>query len=852
MKKIKIFMLMVCLIMCFSSITLAANFYDIKGTKYEGVVDRVARLGIINGMSETAFAPNKSITRAELAKMIVYTKGLKMYADTSEVKSTFKDTKGHWAESYIATAADLELLKGYSDGTFRPDKEVSYAEVAAIVLRGLGYVNIDETEGSTWYFGYIKRMFELELDEGVEDYKSYEEPIKRGDVAMIWWNMLISDRWVIQSETDGSGLYYTYSDKPQLEVLFPGYYAINGKITSISDGDSGDKISVYIDGRRYQTDSEVQIYSVGAIATGVCDEDEGNIYGLSIDESLAAHKVVSGPIFYLEKQGYSLKKAKNQTVLGSKSKANYAYLLVSKETNEVLRSVLVDASASYYVDNIKVEEDKEDNDDESVKPFAEIFLNDSEERFTTNNAVIIKNGKRTDWEDLEEDVIITELIPGRLFTYEDKVINGKITDHSDLEELYIDEDKYIVSENCLYTIFGEYADEDEKALKVFDYGNLSKTKLEELLVRNIDIYLNAAEEISFIKFGKYRPSSIIDKYDNGNSRFFYITSISHSSGDDTINVGGRSLGGNRLKYTIPSDEIAYNIGDFVVVSEIEGKYAEKIELIDSDVMFEDDDISILYDCEDEFYNNAFGEYNLIDETIIFRVDKYYENNSNEKIEEYALVRMNTIQDLGNLKKYKMNLFCNNDMEVEIIFAEREINRTTYPVGRVVSIEKIKDVSLEDDGKKDYIPIVNVKITTIGGGIDTFEMLSGDCEVGELVTYEVGEKGVDIKERFKIKFLGYENDVIIESFDEETKKAKVKNNSQSLNLVEDTFNFKGKEINLLEYKYVFIKVRKDGTTKNWKFTGGEFCQKEELELEPGDRIAFGELNGVAIVYRGWQD
>ena len=80
MKKIKIFMLIVCLIMCFSSITLAANFYDIKGTKYEGVVDRVARLGIINGMSETAFAPNKSITRAELAKMIVYTKGLKMYA----------------------------------------------------------------------------------------------------------------------------------------------------------------------------------------------------------------------------------------------------------------------------------------------------------------------------------------------------------------------------------------------------------------------------------------------------------------------------------------------------------------------------------------------------------------------------------------------------------------------------------------------------------------------------------------------------------------------------------------------------------------------------------------------------
>lgn len=851
MKKIKILMLIVCLIMCFSSVTLAANFYDIKGTKYEGVVDRVARLGIINGMSETAFAPNKSITRAELAKMIVYTKGLDMYAETMGAKSTFKDTKGHWAEGYIATATDLEILKGYSDGTFRPDNEVSYAEVAAIVLRGLGYVNIDETEGSTWYFGYIKRMFELELDEGIEDYKSYEEPIKRGDVAMIWWNMLISDRWVIQSETDGSGLYYTYSDKPQLEVLFPGYYAINGKITSISDGDSGDKISVYIDGRRYQTDSEVPIYSVGAIATGVCEEDEGIIHGLSIDEKLESHKVVSGPIFYLEKQGYSFKKTKNQSVLGTKSKANYAYLLVSKETNEVLRSVLVDASDSHYVDKIKVEEVKDEDEDESVKPFAEIFLNDSEESFTTNNAVVIKNGKRIDWEEIEEGVIITELIPGRLCTYEDKVLNGRITDYSNLDELYIDGDKYIVSENCLYTIFGEYADEEEKALKVFEYDNMGKTKLEELLVRNIEVYLNAAEEISFIKFGKYRPSSIIDKYDNGNSRYFYITSLSHSSGDETINVGGRSLGGDRIKYTVPSKETSYKIGDFVVVSEIEGKYAEKIELIDSDVMNEDDDISILYDCEDEFYNNAFGEYNLIDETIIFRVDKYYQSNSNEKIDEYALVRMDSVQDLGNLKKYKINLFCNNDMEVEIIFAEREINRTTYPVGRVISINKIKDVELTDDSKKDYIPLVNVKITTIGGGIDTFEILSGDCEAGELVTYEIGEDSVDIKERFQLKFLGYENDVIIESFDKATKKAKIVNNSQTLNLIEDTFTFKGKEINLLEYKYLFLKVRKDGETNNWKFTGGEFCQKEELELEPGDRIAFGELNGIAIVYRGWQ-
>lgn len=855
MKKIKIFMLMVCLIMCFSSITLAANFYDIKGTKYEGVVDRVARLGIINGISETAFAPNKSITRAELAKMIVYTKGLKDYADTSDIKTEFKDTKGHWAEDYIGVAAELELLKGYSDGTFKPDKEVSYAEVAAIVLRGLGYVNIDETEGSTWYFGYIKRMFELELDEGVEDYKSYEEPIKRGDVAMIWWNMLISDRWVVKSETEGTGLYYTYSPKPQLEILFPGFYAIDGKVSCIANGTSGDDtIAIWVNNMFANTDSEVPIYAIGATATGVYSLDDNAIYGLSIDDDLENYKIVSGPIFYLEEQGYNLRKSKSETVLGLKSNANFAYLFVSKEDGTILRSVLLDTSNSVYVDTVKVDVEKDKNEDEdednSKREYGKVYLNDSEEPLTTNDAVIIKNGKKLNWQDLEEGMILTELIPNYLYTYEEKIIEGNITDYSKLKELYIDGDKYIVSANCCYAIHGVTTEKEKGALKVFSYSSMKKTKLEELLSRSTEFYLNAGEEISFIKFGKYRPSNLIEKYDNGDYRFFYITSLTYSSGDDTMNVGGRSLTGKPLKYYIPADD-DFEVGDFVIVSEISGKDAKKIERIDSDKMYEDDDISIIYDCEDEFYNNAFGEYSLVDDTIIFRVNKYYSDNSNSEIEEYTINELSSIKQLEKLEKYHINLLCNNDMEVDIIFAERELNRTAYPVGRVVEIKKIKTLE-EDPDDADYIPLLNVKITAIGGGSDVFKILSGDCALGELVTYESGDTSAKIKERFQTKFLGYENDVVIESFDKETKVAKIKNNTEDLDLLAETFNFKGKEIDLLEYKYILSNVSKDYETGEWKFVKGEFYQKEDLKLLPGDRIAFGELNGIAVVYRGWKE
>lgn len=122
-------------------------FYDTRGTKYEGVVERMVRLGIVNGMSETTFAPNKGITRAELAKIITKIKGIEDIAfdDKIEYTKEFKDVKkSEWYYPYVMTASNLEIMNGYEDGLFKPNKEVTYAEVVAILLRNLGYTNIKE------------------------------------------------------------------------------------------------------------------------------------------------------------------------------------------------------------------------------------------------------------------------------------------------------------------------------------------------------------------------------------------------------------------------------------------------------------------------------------------------------------------------------------------------------------------------------------------------------------------------------------------------------------------------------------------------------------------------------------
>ena len=59
------------LITCLHTKVDAVKFYDTLGTRYEGAVERLAELEIIDGISENTFKANRNITRAEFAKLIV-------------------------------------------------------------------------------------------------------------------------------------------------------------------------------------------------------------------------------------------------------------------------------------------------------------------------------------------------------------------------------------------------------------------------------------------------------------------------------------------------------------------------------------------------------------------------------------------------------------------------------------------------------------------------------------------------------------------------------------------------------------------------------------------------------------
>ncbi|OXS66029.1 hypothetical protein B1B04_24660 [Lysinibacillus sp. KCTC 33748] len=112
----------------------AESFSDVPKShvNYEQIT-RLQRAGIVDD-SNGAFRPNASITRAEMAKVMVIAFGL-----TPDGNSTFKDVApSHWASEYIAALADHNIAQGDENGNFRPNETLTRAEFTAIMYRALG------------------------------------------------------------------------------------------------------------------------------------------------------------------------------------------------------------------------------------------------------------------------------------------------------------------------------------------------------------------------------------------------------------------------------------------------------------------------------------------------------------------------------------------------------------------------------------------------------------------------------------------------------------------------------------------------------------------------------------------
>lgn len=122
---------------------LTSNTYTDVADDYwaNTAISTMTGLGIVQGRSTTTFDPKAPITRAQFAAICA-----RFDTGKSSGEQTFTDIKGHWAEKYIERAAELGWIKGFEDGTFRPDTYITRAQAMTMINRVLNRIPEDESD----------------------------------------------------------------------------------------------------------------------------------------------------------------------------------------------------------------------------------------------------------------------------------------------------------------------------------------------------------------------------------------------------------------------------------------------------------------------------------------------------------------------------------------------------------------------------------------------------------------------------------------------------------------------------------------------------------------------------------
>ena len=116
-----------------SNLTAENDFSDVNpGMWFNHAVSTLCAMDIVTGYEDGTFRPNENITRAEFAAIAAR---FDPFGSTDSVD--FSDISGHWAEELICIAANNGWVKGYEDGTFRPDRLITRAEAMTLINRVL-------------------------------------------------------------------------------------------------------------------------------------------------------------------------------------------------------------------------------------------------------------------------------------------------------------------------------------------------------------------------------------------------------------------------------------------------------------------------------------------------------------------------------------------------------------------------------------------------------------------------------------------------------------------------------------------------------------------------------------------
>ena len=168
--------------------TAAVTFSDIGDRSTTVAVESLRLLGVLDGYSDGTFRPGTILNRAQFCKMAVYAMNGEAELGRYRTVTIFPDVKpSHWAAAYINMAAKgKQIIAGYADGRFHPDRTVTVGQAVTILLRMLGYKDTDI--GGIWPDSYMAEAAIIGLTDGVSS--DGNAGLTRGQAAQLFLNLL--------------------------------------------------------------------------------------------------------------------------------------------------------------------------------------------------------------------------------------------------------------------------------------------------------------------------------------------------------------------------------------------------------------------------------------------------------------------------------------------------------------------------------------------------------------------------------------------------------------------------------------------------------------------------------------
>ena len=169
--------------------TSAKSYTDADKIDNQVAVEILGEIGVMIGNDDGSFAPDRDVTRAEMAVLITrILYGNNLNVDQFKTMNTFTDVPD-WAEGFVNLCASLDIIAGRGNGIFDPDATVTSAEAALMLSRALGYFKNNAEFGSDWALAAMKRATQVGIIGG-DMVLQANAGLDRDDVAQMTFNTL--------------------------------------------------------------------------------------------------------------------------------------------------------------------------------------------------------------------------------------------------------------------------------------------------------------------------------------------------------------------------------------------------------------------------------------------------------------------------------------------------------------------------------------------------------------------------------------------------------------------------------------------------------------------------------------